>query len=222
MRTFVIGDIHGRAKALIDVLHISGFCYNTDELIVLGDVVDGGRNTYLVIDELLKIKNVILIIGNHDRWALNWMKTGQELPIWVHQGGINTIYSYRYKSGLKHIPQTHIDFLEAGLPYYIDNRGYLYVHGGFNPYFGIETQDIEILTWDRDIIEYALTGGTIPYSHVFIGHTTTQLVNGDTKPLTINNLTLMDTGGGWNGKLSIMNVDTGEYWQSAIQKPNVK
>ncbi len=225
MKTFVIGDIHGRYKALIDVLTKSGFDYDNDELIVLGDVVDGGRDTYLVIEELLKIKHIILVIGNHDLWALNWMKTGTRLPVWVHQGGNATLWSYEYRSGqgLKGwpdvIPQSHIKFLESGKPYYKDDKNRAFVHGGFDPKIPVEENTVETLTWDRSIINYMLKGGTLPYKHVFIGHTTTQYVNGDTKPLTIDNLTLMDTGGGWNGVLSIMDVNTGEYWQSVKQIP---
>ena len=39
------------------------------------------------------------------------------------------------------------------------------------------------------------------------------------EPITFNNLTMMDTGAGWNGTLSIMNVESKEFWISKIQKP---
>lgn len=223
MKQFVIGDIHGRYKALVSVLKQSKFDYENDLLIVLGDVVDGGNYTYKVIEELLKIKNLILCIGNHDDWALQWMKTGFELPLWVNQGGIHTIRSYYYRNNgekcTERVPQSHIDFLESAVPFYRDEKGRIYVHGGFDPTIPIEENDLDTLMWDRDLIEYAIGGGIIKYPHVFIGHTTTQLVKGTTKPLTINNLTLMDTGGGWNGILTIMDVNTGDYWQSGKQKP---
>lgn len=41
MRKFVIGDIHGGYKALIEVLVASSFNKEEDQLIVLGDVADG-------------------------------------------------------------------------------------------------------------------------------------------------------------------------------------
>jgi len=66
MKTFTIGDIHGRYKALKEVLKLSKFDYDNDKLIVLGDIVDGGINTYKVVEELLKIKNIIFVLGNHD------------------------------------------------------------------------------------------------------------------------------------------------------------
>lgn len=66
MKRYVIGDIHGQDEALKEVLNKVRFDYKKDRLIVLGDVADGGVNTYEVIEELLKIKNLIYIIGNHD------------------------------------------------------------------------------------------------------------------------------------------------------------
>jgi serine/threonine protein phosphatase 1 len=59
-----------------------------------------------------------------------------------------------------------------------------------------------------------------PYNHVFLGHTSTQFAscnNSNDKPITSQNVTLVDTGAGWIGKLTIMNVDTLEYWQSDEQ-----
>ena len=41
MKTFVVGDIHGAHKALVQVLERSGLDRESDTLIVLGDVVDG-------------------------------------------------------------------------------------------------------------------------------------------------------------------------------------
>lgn len=78
-KRFAIGDIHGRYNALLEVLKKSKFNYQEDELIVLGDVSDGGYNTYEVIEELLKIKNLIFIMGNHDEWFLNHLRSG-----WTH------------------------------------------------------------------------------------------------------------------------------------------
>jgi len=40
-KRYVIGDIHGAYKALIQVLNKVGFDYDNDELIGLGDVCDG-------------------------------------------------------------------------------------------------------------------------------------------------------------------------------------
>lgn len=222
MKTFCIGDIHGRADALKEVLVKCKFDYKKDKLIVLGDIVDGGTQTNECVEELLKIKNLVYIWGNHDLWFINWMRQGIELPVWYHQGGIETIRSYGGDYTL--IPVTHQYFFNRGLPYYQES-GMIFVHGGFNPNRPIEEQPIQDLVWDRELISYAKNNVIKGYKHVFVGHTTTQFmgkyinIKDITKPVTLNNLTMMDTGAGWDGKLTIMDVMTKEFWQSQLQNP---
>ena len=70
MRRFVIGDIHGGYKALLQCLERSGFDPAADLLVSLGDVCDGWPEVHKVIDELLRIRNFKMVLGNHDLWAL--------------------------------------------------------------------------------------------------------------------------------------------------------
>jgi serine/threonine protein phosphatase 1 len=215
MATYVIADIHGNLLGLADVLHKCKF-REDDTLISLGDVVDGGILTKDVIDVLLEIPNLINIRGNHDNpWALQWMRDGSEYPLWWNQGGRATAQSYEFHH--MNVPKRHIDFLAHSVPYYIDNKNRVFVHGGFDPSMPIEDQFTEVLTWDRSLLcDYAPDHVIKGYNHVFVGHTSTQFLGGAVYPVTFNNLTGMDTGGGWNGKLSIMDVDTFEVWQSDI------
>ena len=205
-RTFVIGDIHGRLKALNEVLDKAKFRNDVDRLIHLGDIVDGGAKTKGVIDRLLQIEDRTDILGNHDAWALNWMKTGEELPVWVHQGGGATMRSYDFD--WKSVPSSHIFMIENALPYYIDDKRRLFVHGGLNAIVPIQNQKTEFLIWDRSLISTAQDNFIKGYTHVFVGHTTTQIIRpGVVHPMTFHNLTMMDTGGGWNGRLSMMDID---------------
>jgi serine/threonine protein phosphatase 1 len=218
-KTFVIADIHGRATALKQVLKKAEFNPDIDTLINLGDVCDGGRQTKQCFDILLRIKNRVDTLGNHDFWAYNWMMTGEELPIWVHQGGYNTMNSYDWDR--HNVPITHSNMIKNALKYYIDDKNRIYVHGGFNPKVPIENQTLDFVTWDRTLIKYAQNHKISAYTHVFVGHTTTQLIkSGWTIPLTFNNLTMVDCGGGWNGRLVLVNVDDiNEYYSSDLQKP---
>ena len=240
MTRFTIGDPHGRADAVRDVLHKAKFNFNKDQLIILGDVVDGGLQTRQLIDIFLKVKNRIFITGNHDSLALGWYNHGNEdpheynwyLPEWIHQGGHATIESYGGE--WENIPQSHIDFMNSGVYYYIDHKNNLFVHGGLNPNKPIEHQKPYDLMWDRDIINYANEQPIPGYNLVFIGHTTvahalcnvhgnkTQFTREDFIPLRFNNLIMMDTGGGWDGQISLMNVDTFDYWQShrGVNRPH--
>ena len=92
----------------------------------------------------------------------------------------------------------------------------LFVHGGFDDNKNIKEQSQTMLTWDRRLIETARKRPVRQYKKVFVGHTTTQYYGGEefTFPRQYHNLWCLDTGAGWNGKLTIMDVNTEEYWQS--------
>lgn len=244
MRILVIGDIHGNFKGLLQCLERSNFNYSEDTLISLGDVVDGHSQSFEVVEELLKIKNLIPIKGNHDDWFLQWINTGVNPTGW-QQGqkatGMSYLEHYRpgqewyeyNKFGVNHsiriedIPVKHIEFFQNQLDYHLDNDNNLFVHGGFNRHFPLEEQG-DILWWDRDLWSQALSFGTISavegiktpkfkmvgdYKEVFIGHTSTQFWKKDI-PMNAANIWNLDTGGGWYGYVTIMDINTKEYWQS--------
>jgi serine/threonine protein phosphatase 1 len=226
MKTFVIGDIHNRVIALQQCLERSNFDKENDVLISLGDVVDGpDLSLYGVMEELLTVKNIIMCAGNHDLWFIKWVETGIELPLHIHQGGYQSLASYDYDR--RNVPQSHIELLKNALPYFIDGDRNLYVHGGFDERCPIEEQDPEVLMWNRDLVYkygrgYA-KGPVKGYKRVFLGHTSTQAIMHDwnaVEPITKFNVTALDTGGGWNGKLTIMDVESLKYWQSNFQTPN--
>jgi len=214
MKIFAIGDIHGRIDALRQVLKDSEFNYKEDKLIVLGDIVDGGPSAKEVVEELMKIDNLVFIFGNHDKWFMDFLRYGVREDLWTMQGGKATLNSYRVK-GIIHVPCTHQDFFNKAVKYHVEDD-MVFVHGGFNPDIAIEDNSISYCTWDRQLIDYARSHTVEGYDKVFVGHSTT-LCDGTTLPVKRNNLWMLDTGAGHLGKLTIMDVDTEEYWQSEIQ-----
>lgn len=209
IRTFVVGDIHGGHGALLQVLERSKFDYKNDRLISLGDVADGWPYVTECFEELLKIKNLIMVRGNHDEWLLNYLRFEEAPRVWITQGGMNSFESYQRNPELK---EKHRDFL-MGTPYYfIDEKNRLYVHGGIAP--NVDPKDVlpADLMWDRELWN-SPTHVYIPgFKNVFVGHTTTWRTS--KVPMKRENVWFMDTGGGWEGKLSLMNVDTEEVFQS--------
>jgi serine/threonine protein phosphatase 1 len=210
-RTLVIGDIHGACRALLQCLERSSFDYDNDHLISLGDVADGWPETRQCIDELLKIRSLTYILGNHDFWTLEWMETGVIEPIWFEQGGRATIESY--SDG---IPETHILFLKKALTYYQLNTK-LFVHAGIDPNIPLENQSLQTLLWSRNLAHSAYdlyTNGiskkSTSFDEVYIGHTPIPF----NKPLQSGDIWFMDTGAGWSGVLSIMNIETKEFFTS--------
>ncbi|MFW5657300.1 MAG: metallophosphoesterase [Bacteroidota bacterium] len=210
-KRFVLGDIHGAGKALTDCLEFSGFDNNNDQLICLGDVCDGWPDVRSSIDQLLNIKNLIYIMGNHDEWACQWMKDNEINDVWLPQGGYATMKSYQ-----KGIPQEHIDFLARAHDYFVmENK--LFVHGGILPDIPLSEQGRSVFLWDRSLLEKAMNrkdGQITEFDEVYLGHTPTLKMN-STKPLKFSEIRMIDTGAGWNGgKLTIMDIDSKEYWQS--------
>ncbi len=213
-RTFVIGDIHGADLAVRQCLERSEFDYASDRLICLGDVCDGWPFVRECFDELLKIHHLDYIIGNHDLWTLQWAKTGETPDIWTSQGGASTLSSY--KDGM---PASHLRCLQNA-HWYLEDNERLFVHGGMDPRFPMNQQSRDVLVWDRDLIvlahRFAITHPHFRFSHfreIFIGHTTTQLFHIE-EPARFCNVWAMDTGAGWSGRLSMMDVETKKFWQS--------
>jgi serine/threonine protein phosphatase 1 len=215
MKTFVIGDIHGAYKALLQCFERAKFKPEHDRLISLGDICDGYPEVSQCVDELLKIKYFDLLKGNHDIWALNWALKGELHVIWTSQGGENTVLSY--KGGP--VPAAHIDFLKCAKPW-LELDGRLFVHGGFDPDIPLALQTVDKFAWDRDLLDSAWLSAEAgqkrifgPYTDIFVGHTPTQVYYSH-QPLHVCNIWDLDTGAGWTGRLTIMDVESKQYWQS--------
>ncbi len=243
MRTFVMGDIHGTYKAMLQCFQQCGFNYEEDRLIQLGDVADGFDEVYECVEELLKIKNLISIKGNHDEWFNEFITTGFHRERWA-QGGKATAISYLRLSGqqdmikpsgggyttplqIQDIPEQHRRFFREQQPYFIDENNNCFVHGGFNRLLAFKDQPAYLYYWDRTLWTEALSyatyhnskmeGGkfkmTTSFNEIFIGHTSTVHWHKD-KPMKAANIYNIDTGAGHAGKLTIMEVSSKEYWQS--------
>ncbi len=209
-KTFVIWDIHWGHKALKQCLERSWFNYKKDLLICLWDVVDWWPEVPECIEELLKIKHLILIQGNHDNWAYNWFKFWAQPIIWTMQWWQATIDAYIKNPELM---IKHRDFFNKALKYYVDDKNRIFVHWWFDLNEPVENQTFHNLTWNRDLYYNRNNTFSIePYTEAFIGHTSTWNIS--KKPFCRNDVWFLDQGGGYEWKLTIMDVDTKEFWQS--------
>ena len=227
MKKFVIGDIHGSNKALLQVLERSGFDKESDLLISLGDVADGWNEVPECVDTLLSIKNLIAIRGNHDVWCYDWFEMGATPLIWTQQGGQATLDAY-VRTG-KMTEDSHKEFWKNQVDYHIDDDNRLFIHGGWDYVEGFPRGAMLPVNagsiakechWDRSLLEGARSAfgdknrpgkfkALEQFKEIYIGHTA---MNGE--PKQFGNLWNLDTGAGWNGQLTIMDIDTKEFWQS--------
>ncbi len=218
MRSFVIGDIHGAYKAMMQCFDRAGFNYKKDRLICLGDVCDRGSEVAMVFDELKKIKNLDYILGNHDYWALEWAEKGKPSNTWQFQGGKDTIDSY--PNGM---PKKHIKILKNA-HYYLKEGKRLFVHGGILTNKALKKQGPDVFLWDRSLVKKAIKkvskkniSPITKYKEIYLGHTPT-LNFGSKLPINACEIWMMDTGAGYGGPVSMMNIKTKEIFQSEDTK----
>ncbi|SDB65859.1 serine/threonine protein phosphatase 1 [Flavobacteriaceae bacterium MAR_2010_188] len=227
MRRLAIGDIHGGLRAIKQLLEVADV-KASDKLIFLGDYVDGWSESAQVIDfliDLSKTHDCVFIKGNHDVWCENWLRTEEIDKVWLEHGGKGTIKSYEGFSAEN--KKRHLQFFEDMLLFDIDEENRLFVHAGFTSMHGAEYEIFKAhYYFDRTLWEMALsvdkkmdsnTRFYPPrlkhYKEIYIGHTPT-INYGEYKPMNAMNVFDIDTGAAFYGKLSAMDINTKEVFQS--------
>lgn len=229
-RILVVGDIHGGLKALHQVL-VRARVTKDDTLIFLGDYVDGWSESPQLIDFLMELSHsntCIFIRGNHDELLLDWMLNDNkniDEGMWFKHGGEATVLAYSCVTNeKKHI---HMEFLRSLKDYYLDEKNRLFIHAGFTNINGVEHEYFpKMFYWDRSLWEMALSlDASITkdslyypkrfslYDEIYIGHTPVTKIE-QTVPINKACVWNLDTGAAFKGPLTIMNVDTKEFWQS--------
>ncbi len=227
MRTLVVGDVHSGLKAL-EQLIIRAKVTREDHLIFLGDYVDGWSSAVETIDFLIKLKDdfkCTFIRGNHDELCREWLLTKEENPQWLAHGGTATRDSYLRAA--RESWDTHLEFYAQLENYYLDGDNRLYLHAGYTNLKGVTFEYFDqLFYWDRTLWELAkaIDPALKPedryfpkrlthYKEIFIGHT--PLSKKDVvSPQNGANVWNVDTGAAFMGALTMMDVDTKEFWQS--------
>lgn len=224
-RTLVVGDIHGAYKALVQVIQRVKIRKN-DFFIFLGDYSDGWSQTPEVLDFLLQFRkhySCLFIRGNHDALCLEFLQGASMDKMWYYHGGDATEKAYQNAS--EEVKQRHIKFLSELENYYLDSNNRLFVHAGFTNLRGVDFEYFpEMFYWDRTLWELAISVEMSPeqirypnrlklYSEIFIGHTPTVRFETD-KPMSANNVWNIDTGAAFKGRITVMDINTKEFWQS--------
>ena len=229
-RKLVIGDVHGGLRALHQIMERAKVSTD-DMLIFLGDYVDGWSESPQVLDFLIELKktnNCIFLRGNHDELLLDWLLNDNENideGMWFKHGGEATVLAYASVSS--DIRQSHMEFLRLLKDYYLDEKNRLFIHAGFTNMNGVDHEYFpKMFYWDRSLWEAALSlDESIPkdslyypkrltlYNEIYIGHTPVTKIN-ETVPIQKACLWNVDTGAAFNGPLTIMDIDSKEFWQS--------
>jgi serine/threonine protein phosphatase 1 len=133
-RPLVVGDIHGHLRAL-DALLRAARLGPGDQLVFLGDYVNGGPHSAQVIDRLITLQRshgAVCLCGNHDDLFARVLESKSGMEAFVALGGAVTLASYGGPKSLK-VPKSHLRFLN-GLPLAWHDEKVICIHGQIDPH----------------------------------------------------------------------------------------
>ena len=206
MRRFVIGDIHGCAKALRTLIDLID-PQPEDELVFLGDYVDRGPDSRDVIEQLITLKpkcKLIALRGNHEIMLTGVAFGGLDDKTWLNCGGVAAVSSYG--GSLKKIPAKHVAFLQELRPYY-ETDDAIFVHANYEFNLPMSEQNEAIMYWTH--ISHILPPPHQSGKRVFVGHTPQPLG----RIRDAGHIVCVDTYCFGFGYLTALNIDTWETIQ---------
>jgi serine/threonine protein phosphatase 1 len=205
-RILAIGDIHGCNTAL-DVLLGQLQIQSDDTVVLLGDVVDRGPGTHLVIERLLELQQQCVlhfVRGNHEEMLFGVIEGSLKPELWLVHGGQEVIDAYH--GSLDNVPAEHLEFLQTSVDYY-ETPTNVFVHANLEPGMPLAEQNKRWLRWTR------FTGREEPLpsgQQVICGHT----AQPEGLPVHTRGWVCIDTcvyGGGW---LTCLDASTEEFFQA--------
>lgn len=139
---FVVSDVHGHYTILKEALDRAGFDKDNEAhlLICCGDYFDRGNENVEVLQFFERLKNKVLLRGNHEDMLLKLMQTGKLLPHHYINGTMRTLENFFGKyaidpvddtidfSGKTRITDRICEFIEETVDYY-ETEEYVFVHG---------------------------------------------------------------------------------------------
>jgi serine/threonine protein phosphatase 1 len=168
-RVYAIGDIHGRADLLADLIARIDDDVRRRPIaevieVYLGDYVDRGVDSRGVIDllALRMVKNrAVCLRGNHEVMLETFLRDPSSLRDWVPMGALQTLDSYGVSLTPKktpnelhrllsdRLPRAHQLFMEC-LRDSFSCGDFLFVHAGIRPGVPLERQQTSDMHWIRN------------------------------------------------------------------------
>jgi len=217
-RIYAIGDIHGRADLLHDIIQRidddrARRPVGTSIEVYIGDYIDRGPQSKDVIETLawrVVQKGAVCLRGNHEALLEAFLADPAGLHPWLHVGGRQTLESYGLsradldasESSIRHrlldvFPEAHCIFLE-----YLQNSftcgDFLFVHAGLRPGTPLAQQSVHDLHWIRDeFLDFKQSHGPlVVHGHTPVSH-----------PELLSNRINIDTGAWISGVLTCVVIE---------------
>ncbi|ABR60066.1 serine/threonine protein phosphatase [Sinorhizobium medicae] len=164
--TFAIGDVHGCADLLAELLNsirIKALEACLDYRVVfLGDIIDRGPDSRgamdLVVATLRDVTESKLILGNHESLLLRAIDSdGSDIYNWTSEGGDVALRSYGYPAGERitvdgirsAIGEQHLACMRAA-ERYVELEHHILVHAGIRAGIPMQRQTPHDLMWIRE------------------------------------------------------------------------
>ncbi|XEY20591.1 metallophosphoesterase [Azospirillum sp. HJ39] len=192
IRVYAVGDIHGRLDLLDQLLgQIARDAGQGSELlhylVFLGDYVDRGPDSRLVIERLScglpPAFGAVCLRGNHEDTMQGFLSDLRMAPGWLTYGGDATLESYGITAPAADAPMEHLHQAQcmlnnvlpphhraflAGLRNHLTIGDYHFVHAGVRPGVPLDRQEDKDRLWIRD----AFLGSRADHGKVVVhGHT---------------------------------------------------
>lgn len=234
-RILAMGDIHGMYEKLVSLMELMQFNPDDDMLIFLGDYIDRGPQSLECLDYVMDLykqypERIIPLLGNHEAMCLNYYRyegqrhsymmddlDKQMVMVWLDNSGTDT--HRQFKKMKRPELQKRLRWMRMLSNHYQVGNFY-FCHAGIQPFIPLDRQKEGDLLWMREGF-YDLYDGR--YGTIVAGHTPVQELpvkywkagQPPTVPQFLENkIILCDTGSFLEGgKLSCVDVLTGEYWQ---------
>lgn len=213
-RRFVIPDIHGCCRTFRKLVSEVIRLERTDELYLLGDLIDRGPDSKGVLDFILELReqgfSVKGVKGNHEEMCLKAGDGLQFLELWLVNGGMATLRSFAVEYP-DEIPMNYRDLLRS-LPYYIKLYDFIIVHAALNFDISDPFADTEAMLWMRDCsVDSSRIGGR----RLVSGHTA--VTRNQLIASLASNRILLDNGCVFTGKpglgsLTALDLDSMTVW----------
>lgn len=191
MKTFVVGDVHGRCAQLHRLLDMLPREEAADTLVFLGDLIDRGADAPGCVELVMQLQSgnperVLCLRGNHEQMLLDFIEGAANLWITPVTGGERTYEQYVGKALQiateadledarreieNSVPSEQLDFFHS-LPFYHEDEYAIYVHAGLDKIRHPRDTEPQALLWMRDMEFYKNYRG----KPCIFGHTPTPLL----------------------------------------------
>lgn len=225
--TYLISDIHGDFRSFLKMLKYIEFDEN-DKMYILGDILDRGKENLNLLYFVKETPNIILIKGNHEFFAEDYLRGDLLGEQWEAWGGTNTRDEVDALN--KERQEEILEYLES-LPYYkqlkVSGKVWTLTHSGLSvehvvkgtrglinirasikkaaeqdPFRYLVSQDIHFLP------------STVAFdTFLVVGHVPTPSLTGEAKILYENGYMDIDAGNGnrkAGGRLACYCIETKE------------